>query len=116
MQEKIFILFLPFIVLSSGQNCPGPDPEQPSVTSDCILVPGCNFPENGTLTPVATQCSNQLPDNDCMAIFPCPIGSTVLRNCDFVAVGTTDPASYPYVRSPACIRPNLRDVALKCKY
>ena len=88
----------------------------PSVGEPCALVPGCNYPENGTLTPLATQCSNDIPDTDCEALFPCPtVGSTGQPRCDFWSVGT-NPSTFPMVRSPTCLLPHLRNIAMKCKY
>ena len=92
--------------------CPETPGEAASV--NCVLVPGCNFASNGSLTPLATQCSNELSDSDCESLFPCPTTSTGAV-CTPTGSGT-DAASFPYVRAPACTNANLQTIALQCKY
>ena len=112
------VIFLSFITLLNAQECPDPIPGGSSPV-DCELVPECNF-DNGTLTPLATQCSNELADGDCEQLFPCPTPSNggSPSDCDPTAnTGTAgDSTTYPYVRAPACLNPNLRNIALQCKY
>ena len=129
----IFFVFFSSITLLNAQLCP--DTKTPPNLVDCVLVPGCNF-DNGTLTPLATQCSNQLSDGDCQLLFPCPTSAIPappsapappgsppapaaagIPACDPNAnTGTAGTSTtYPYVRAPACLSPDAREVALQCK-
>ena len=81
----------------------------------CVFVPGCKFAENGSLTTLATQCSNQLPDSDCQQLFPC--NSSDSPDCDPTAVSFgVDQNSYPYVHATVCTNPTLHKIAVKCNY
>ena len=85
---------------------------------ECTVVPGCNDPINGSLTPVATQCSNELDDASCIALFPCPPGTpgNYIPVCELTAAGIPgDATTFPMVRAPACHNPGLKSIALKCK-
>ena len=113
MYERVLIFLLSFIALSYGQGkCP--DPNDSTATVNCTLVPGCNFQENGTLTTLATQCSNELADDDCAQLFPCDSAGTPACR-DPADVGGETEDLYPYVRAPACNDPDLQNVALQCK-
>ena len=121
MFEKVFIIFLFLIAtIEAGGKCPD-DKNPPTAAVDCVLVPGCNF-DNGSLTPLATQCSNQRSDADCQQLFPCPTAAlttpVAIPACNPNDAGGTAGTSttYPYVRAPACLNPNLREIALQCKY
>ena len=105
----IFFIFFSSITLLNAQLCP--DPNDSATLINCELVPGCNY-DNGSLTALATQCSNEISDSDCQQLFPCPS-----PDCDPNTAGgdPTDPATLPYVRAPACLNPNIRDIALQCK-
>ena len=114
MAQKLFIVLLCLFALSKCQKCP--QTPGAAATVNCVLVDGCNFSNNGSLTPVATACDNELSDADCESIFPCPTSSTSGGAvCDRTGSGT-DSASFPYVRAPACTNSNLQDIALQCKY
>ena len=114
MYGKVFILFLSTIALIEGTGkCP--DPNGGTDLVNCTLVLGCNYAENGTLTILATQCSNELDDSDCELMFPC--NSTATPACrDPADVGGATEDLYPYVRAPACTEPDMQDIALQCKY
>ena len=114
MFGKIIIIFVSLIALVQGTaNCPSPVPSSPAVA--CVFVPDCQFAENGTVTPLGTQCANELPDADCEQLFPCD--SSGSPACDPTqAIANPTPDGYPYVRAPACTNPSLYDVAMKCKY
>lgn len=123
MFRKTIILFLSLIVLLEARgNCPdanGMIQDNNDNGVPCILVPGCNN-VNGSLSPLATQCANKLPDADCEALFPCnekPSGSPPgTPNCVATDRGTSTirPDKFPYVRAVTCVSPNLQDIALKC--
>ena len=104
----VLFIFFSFITLLNAQLCPASNGT--ANIENCVLVPGCNY-DNGSLTALATQCSNELSDNDCQQLFPCA------SPCDQSSTGGTAGTSttYPYVRAPACLNPNLRDIALQCK-
>ena len=115
MYGKIFIVFFSLIALPYGTST-GLCPDSTGAAAvNCMLVPGCNY-DNGTLTALATACSNELSDADCAALFPCAT-STTGATCDqTLNTGTTgDATTYPYVRAPACTNANLQDIALQCK-
>ena len=115
MYGKVLILFLSTVsLIEAGGMCP----DSTGVGSvPCTLVPGCNY-NNGTLTPLATQCSNELSDADCEALFPCVTAAAPAANCDATLnTGTAgDATTYPYVRAQACISPALQQIAMKCKF
>ena len=108
------VIFLCVVALTyaSTPACPAPTPPGPAVA--CVFVPECQFPENGSLTALAKQCSNELPDSDCEQLFPCDSSATPA--CDPTgAVPSADADSYPFVRAVACTNPGLHDIAVQCK-
>ena len=126
MYGKVFLVFLSTIVLTEAAGkCPGANKlAQAGTNSDgveCPQIDGCNFENNGTLTPLATQCSNELPDADCAALFPCdrPASSapTGTPDCNQAtpAAGSS-PSSFPMVRALSCTSASARIIALQCKY
>ena len=113
MYGKVFIVLLFFITSSNGQLCPD---STGAAAVNCTLVPGCNY-DNGTLTALATQCSNEMDDSDCESLFPCTASSSGATCNQTLNSGTSgDPSTYPYVRAPACTNANLQNIALQCKY
>ena len=125
MFGKTIAVFLSLIILLEARgNCPDANGEIQDSDDrgvPCILVPGCND-VNGSLTLLATQCSNVYSDADCEALFPCnqrPAGSPPSTpNCVRTDRGTSTirPDKMPYVRAVACVSPTLQDIALKCQY
>ena len=115
MAQKVFIVLLSLFGSLDAATPAGLCPDNTGAPNvPCVQVPGCNFPENGTLTPQATQCDNEYSDSDCQQLFPCPTTApTGQATCTSTA--GTDAASYPYVRSPACLNTDLQDIALKCE-
>ena len=113
MYGKVFIVLFFFIASSNGQLCPD---STGAATVNCTLVSGCNY-DNGTLTALATACSNELSDSACEALFPCTT-STSGASCNQSANSGTsgDASTYPYVRAPACTDSDLESIALQCKY
>ena len=122
MFGKVFIIFLSSFALLNGQRCPD---LTGTAAVNCVLVPGCNN-LNGTLTALATQCSNQLSDSDCQTLFPCPAPAPtpalagITNGCitKATAAGTDplNPVNFPWVRAPACVSPDLQNVALQCEF
>jgi len=103
----------------AGGMCPDADGNAGDPAGvECEVIPGCNYPNNGTLTPLSLQCSNELSDVDCDALFPCKDGNPApAANCNQQTFGTItndDPKTYPMVRAAACTSPNLRNIALQC--
>ena len=102
MFVKSFVVLLSFIVTIEAYGmCPDKNglAGYPGVGQPCALVPGCNYPENGTLTPLATQCSNELSDFDCGALFPCPtVSLTGQPRCDFWSGTLSDLSFAPSAR------------------
>ena len=120
MYGKVFIIFLSTIALTEAGFglCPDSAGEADGTTKGvpCVLIPGCNY-DNGTLTALATQCSNEMSDADCEALFPCVTASAPTASCDqTLNTGTTgDETSYPYVRAPACTSSGVSNIAMQCK-
>ena len=123
MYGKLLIIFLFFIAnIEACGKCPDAGGAVtgggPVHGVECTVVPGCNYLNNGSLTPIATQCSNELDDASCIALFPCPLGTpgNYIPVCELTAAGTPgDPTTFPMVRAPACLIPSLQSIALKCK-
>ena len=115
MYGKI-IVFCSLIALSYSTGtglCPD---STGAATVPCTLIPGCNY-DNGTLTPLATQCSNELSDADCEALFPCVTGTAPAASCDqTLNTGTAgDATTYPMVRAQACTSSGVSNIAMQCK-
>ena len=120
---KVFIVLSSFVAIVYGTEgkCPDANGDASQSAGDgkgvpCTLIPGCNY-DNGTLTALATQCSNELSDADCEALFPCVTASAPAASCDVTLnTGTTgDETTYPMVRAQACTSSGVSNIAMQCK-
>uniref|UniRef100_A0AC34RB31 ShKT domain-containing protein n=1 Tax=Panagrolaimus sp. JU765 TaxID=591449 RepID=A0AC34RB31_9BILA len=87
-----------------------PDAKGNATNAVCQLA--CQFPNNGSFTPNALACNNQLPDATCTLLFPCSGNCSTVNGS--LAIASMTPDKQPYVRNVACNDPAAQTQALQC--
>uniref|UniRef100_A0AC34QU00 ShKT domain-containing protein n=1 Tax=Panagrolaimus sp. JU765 TaxID=591449 RepID=A0AC34QU00_9BILA len=102
--------FAVFQHLEATSNGLCPDATGTATNAVCPLA--CQFQNNGSFTPNAFDCEDDLGSTACATLFPCSGSCSTINGLSTVTAMV--PTTQPYVRAYACTAPSTQTLALQC--